>query len=87
MSMRVTNTVELKNKTNQIVKEVMKGNPVIITYRGKPAASLTPLTQDELEDFILENSPKVRKMIAEAERDIQNGKIVSLEKYLAKFNE
>ena len=85
--MRVTNTVELKNKTNQIVKEVMKGNPVIITYRGKPAASLTPLTQDELEDFILENSPKVRKMIAEAERDIQNGKIVSLEKYLAKFNE
>jgi prevent-host-death family protein len=85
--MRVTNTVELKNKTNQILKEVMKGNPVIITYRGKPAASLTPLTQDELEDFILENSPKVRKMIAEAERDIQNGKVVSLEKYLAKLNE
>jgi len=87
MSMRVTNTVELKNKTNQILKEVMKGNPVIITYRGKPAASLTPLTQDELEDFILENSPKVRKMIAEAERDIQNRKVVSLEKYLAKLNE
>ena len=85
--MRVTNTVELKNKTNQILKEVMKGNPVIITYLGKPAASLTPLTQDELEDFILENSPKVRKMIAEAERDIQNGKVVSLEKYLAKLNE
>ena len=85
--MRVTNTVELKNKTNQILKEVMKGNPVIITYRGKPAASLTPLTQDELEDFILENSPKVRKMIAEAERDIQNGKVVLLEKYLTKLNE
>jgi prevent-host-death family protein len=85
--MRVTNTVELKNKTNQILKEVMKGNPVIITYRGKPAASLTPLTQDELEDFILENSPKVRKMIAEAERDIQNGKVVSLQKYLANLNE
>jgi len=85
--MRVTNTVELKNRTNQILKEVMKGNPVIITYRGKPAASLTPLTQDELEDFILENSPKVRKMIAEAERDIQNGEVVSLEKYLAKLNE
>jgi len=85
--MRVTNTVELKNKTNQILKEVMKGNPVIITYRGKPAASITPLTQDELEDFILGNSPKVRKMIAEAERDIQNGKVVSLEKYLVKLNE
>lgn len=85
--MRVTNTVELKNRTNQILREVMRGSPVIITYRGKPAASLTPLTQDDLEDFILENSPKFRKMIAEAEDDIQKGKVVSLEKYLAKLNE
>jgi prevent-host-death family protein len=82
--MRVTNTVELKNKTNEILREVMKGSPVIITYRGKPAASLTPLTDDDLEDFILENSPKIKKMIAEAEKDIQTGKVVSLDEYLAK---
>ena len=85
--MRVANTVELKNKTNEILKEVMKGSPVIITYRGKPAASLTLLTENELEDFILENSPKVKKMIAEAEKDFQKGKVVSLDKYLAKVNE
>jgi prevent-host-death family protein len=85
--MRVTNTVELKNKTNEILREVMKGSPVIITYRGKPAASLTPLTDDDLEDFILENSPKVRKMITAAEKDIQTGKLVSLEEYLVKINE
>jgi hypothetical protein len=36
--MRVANTVELKNKTNEPLREVMKGNPLIITYRGKPAA-------------------------------------------------
>ena len=85
--MRVANTVELKNKTNQILREVMNGSPVIITYRGKPAASLAPLTDDNLEDFILENSPKVKKMIAEAEKDIQKGKVVSLDKYLASVNE
>ena len=85
--MKVTNTVGLKNKTNQILREVMKGEPVIITYRGKPAASLTPLTEDDLEDFILENSPKIRKMIAEADKDIQEGKVTSLEAYLAKINE
>ncbi|MBI5967180.1 MAG: type II toxin-antitoxin system prevent-host-death family antitoxin [Deltaproteobacteria bacterium] len=84
--MRVANTVELKNKTNKILKEVMKGNPVIITYRGKPAASLTALTEQDLEDFVLEHSPKIRKMIAEAEKDIQQGKVVSLEEYLAKLN-
>ena len=80
--MRVANTVELKNKTNQILKLVMKGNPVIITYRGKPAASITPLTEEELEDFVLENSPKIRKMITEAEKDIQAGKTVKLGDYL-----
>jgi prevent-host-death family protein len=85
--MRVTNTVELKNKTNKILKEVMRGSPVIITYRGKPAASLAPLSEDELEDFILENSPKVQKMIAEAEKDIQAGKVVSLKEYLGRLHE
>ena len=83
--MRVANTVELKNKTNKILKEVMKGSPVIITYRGKPAASITPLTENDLEDFVLENSPTVQKMIAEAENDIQAGKVVSLKQYLAKI--
>ena len=81
--MRVANTVELKNKTNEILREVMKGNSVIITHRGKPAASITPLTEDDLEDFVLQNSPKVRRMIAEAEKDIQAGKTVSLDDYLA----
>jgi len=83
--MRVANTVELKNKTNKILKEVMKGSPVIITYRGKPAASITPLTENDLENFVLENSPTVQKMIAEAEKDIQAGKVVSLKEYLAKI--
>jgi prevent-host-death family protein len=83
--MRVANTVELKNKTNKILKEVMKGSPVIITYRGKPAASITPLTENDLEDFVLENSPTVQKMIAEAEKDMQAGRVVSLKEYLAKI--
>ena len=85
--MRVANTVELKNKTNKILKEVMKGSPVIITHRGKPAASLIPLTEEDLEDFVLENSPKIKKMIAEAEKDIQAGKVIPLGDYLAKLNE
>jgi prevent-host-death family protein len=81
--MKVANTVELKNKTNELLRDVVKGEPVIITYRGKPAASLTPLTEDDLEDFILENSPSIRKRIAKAEEDIRAGKIISLDDYLA----
>jgi hypothetical protein len=37
-----------------------------------------------LEDFVLENSPKIRKMIAEAEKDIKAGKTVNLDEYLRK---
>ncbi len=80
--MKVANTVELKNKTNELLRDVVKGEPVIITYRGKPAAALTALTEDDLEDFILENSPSIRKKIAKAEEDIRAGKIISLDDYL-----
>jgi prevent-host-death family protein len=80
--MKVANTVELKNKTNKLLRSVMAGEAVIITHRGKPAASLTPLCEDDLEDFILENSPKIKKMIAEAESARLKGKTISLEDFL-----
>ena len=81
--MKVANTVELKNKTNKLLRDVMNGEPVIITYRGKPAASLTRLTEDDLEDFILENSPRIRKMIAAAEKARQAGDVIPLQDYQA----
>ncbi len=80
--MRVANTVELKNKTNALLRQVMKGQAVIVTVRGKPAASITALTEDDLEDFVLEHSPKIRRMIAEAEADRKGGRVVALETYL-----
>jgi prevent-host-death family protein len=81
--MRVANTVELKNKANELLREVMKGNPVIITYRGKPAASILPLSEDDLEDFVIENSPSIRKKILKAEEDLKAGRVISLDEYLS----
>ena len=81
--MKVANTVDLKNKTNQLLREVMKGNPLIITYRGKPAASMLPLNENDLEDFIIENSPSIRRKIAKAEEDVKAGRVVSLNDYLS----
>lgn len=82
--MKVANTVELKNKTNELLRQVMNGEAVIITYRGKPAASMTPLSEEDLDDFVLEHSPKIRRMIAEAEADRKAGRLIPLENYLAK---
>ncbi|MBI2529160.1 MAG: type II toxin-antitoxin system prevent-host-death family antitoxin [Candidatus Rokubacteria bacterium] len=82
--MKVASAVELKNKTNELLRQVMKGEAVIITYRGKPAASITALSEDDLEDFVLEHSPKIRKLIAEAEADRKAGRLVPLAAYEGK---
>ena len=82
--MKVANTVDLKNKTNKLLRQVMNGEALIITYRGKPAASLTALSEDDLEDFVLVHSTKVRKMLAEAEADRKAGRVLPLEVYIAK---
>lgn len=81
--MKIANTVELKNKANELLRTVVSGEPVIITLKGKPAAAITPLTEDGLEDFIIENSPAIHKKIAKAEKDIKAGRVVSLDDYLS----
>ena len=60
----------------------MNGEPVIITYRGKPAASITPLTENDLEDFVLEHSPRIQKMIGEGETARLKGEVIPLKDYL-----
>jgi prevent-host-death family protein len=82
--MKVANTVELKNKTNALLRHVRKGEPVIVTFRGKPAASIIPLSEDDLEDFVLEYSPKIRRMVEEAEADRKARRVVTLGAYLAR---
>lgn len=52
--MRVVNTVELKNRTNELLRDVLAGEPVIVTRHGKPAAALTRLTEGDLAAFVLE---------------------------------
>jgi len=81
--MKMANTVELKNKTNELLRRVVAGEPVIITLKGKPAAALMPLTEDGLEDFIIENSSAIRKKIAKAEEDLNAGRVIPLNDYLS----
>ena len=80
--MKFANTVDLKNRTNRILREVVAGTPFVITYRGKPAAAITALSEDDFEDFVLENSPRIRRMVNEAETSRKKGDTVPLESYL-----
>jgi len=57
--MKMVNTVELKNRTNALLRQVGRGEAVIVTRRGKPVAALTRLTDADLEEFVLRYSARV----------------------------
>ena len=82
--MRMINTVELKNRTNEILRQVHRGYPVAVTRRGKPYAAVIPipLTEEGLEDFLFEQSPRFKRLISEAEADVKKGRLVTWENFL-----
>lgn len=72
--MKTLNMFEARNHFSQTLKEAKK-DLVIVTLRGKPVAAIQGITEDDMEDFLLERSPKFWKMIETARRC----KAVSLE--------
>jgi len=67
---------DLQIKASNVVKKAQY-EPVVITVHGKPKAVLTQISEDELEDFLFENSPRLRKRIEEGLKDIKAGRIIS----------
>jgi hypothetical protein len=39
--------------------------------------------KDDLEDFLIENTPSIRKKILKAEEDLKAGRVISSEEYLS----
>lgn len=80
--MKFANIKELQRDTSGIITLVEKGEDVIITKRGKPAAVIYPLTEDEIEDYLFQHSPTIRKKIAEGLKDIKAGRVTPLKDLL-----
>jgi prevent-host-death family protein len=76
--MKFANVKELQKCASGIISLVEKGEDVIITKRGKPAAVIYPLSEDEIEDYMIKHSPTIRKKIEEGLKDIKEGKIIPL---------
>ncbi len=73
--MKILTTYETKNAFPKVLKLARK-DVVIVTNRGKPVAAIEGLNgEEDLEDYLLERSPKFWAMIRRARR----GKSVSLE--------
>ncbi len=81
--MRFANVRELKNKTSEILKLAEK-EEVIVTSRGKPRAIIKSISEEDLEDYLLENSPKFLAALEKARKEYLDLGGVGIEEYLKK---
>jgi prevent-host-death family protein len=73
---------ELKNKTSEFLRKAKDEGPVIVTSHGKPVAALMRLDPDEVEDFLLAHSPKIRAAVTRGIEDAKAGRVYSVEELL-----
>ena len=69
---------ELREKTASVLRATQRAD-VVITVRGKPKVMLQRITSDEVEGLQLLESPKVRRLLNRALRDVKAGRTVPFE--------
>lgn len=82
MKMKFANIRELQRDASGLVDLVEKGEDVVITKHGKPAAVIYPLTEDMIEDYMIQHSPTIRKKIEEGLRDARAGRVIPISEML-----
>ena len=80
--MKYANIKELQRDVSGIINLVEKGEDVIITKRGKPTAVIYPLTEDTIEDYMIQHSPIIKKKIEEGLKDVREGKVIPIDELL-----
>ena len=81
--MSFANVRELKNKTSEILK-LSKKEEVVVTSRGKPTAIIKGITEEDFEDYLLENNLKFLAALEKAREEYLELGGVSIEEYLKK---
>jgi len=85
--MRMVGVRDLKNRLSHFLLEANREGAVIVTNHGVPCAAIVPLSPDELEDFIIARSPRIRKMARRSAAEIAAGKFATLDQLLDEIPE
>ena len=79
--MRIAPVADIKARFSAYLKASRDG-PIIVTRKGRPVAVLLSMEdEDELERLILAYSPKFQAILADARREIQEGKGIPHEEF------
>ncbi|MDA8078808.1 MAG: type II toxin-antitoxin system prevent-host-death family antitoxin [Nitrospiraceae bacterium] len=76
--MKFANIRDLQKDASALVSLAEHGEDVIITKRGKPAAVIYPLSEEQIEEYMIEHSPTIRKKIAEGLKDAREGRVTPI---------
>lgn len=80
-AMKFASTAELKSGANRLLREVEKGQVLVVTRRGKPVAAVQACSEDEIEDLVLETDPRIRASVERAQQDFRRGRGIPLGRY------
>jgi len=81
MPIQYRTMTELREKTASVLRAAQRAD-VVITGRGEPKVMLQRISKDEVEGLQLLESPKVRRLLNRALRDVKAGRTVPFEKLL-----
>jgi len=81
--MRFANVRELKNKTSEILKLAEK-EEVVVTSRGKPKAIIKGISEEDFEDYLLENNSKFLAALEKARDEYMELGGIGIDEYLKK---
>jgi methylated-DNA-[protein]-cysteine S-methyltransferase len=59
--MRLVSTADLKNRTNEVLRTAMAGEPVVVTRHGRPVVSLVRVAEGDLELLAAGGPPAVQR--------------------------
>lgn len=81
--MRIASLAHVKARFSEYVN-ASAGEPVVVTRRGRPAAVLLAVAdEDELEDLLLAHSRKLRRILDRSRRQIRAGRGIPHDRFWA----
>ena len=81
--MKFANVRELKNKTSEILRFAEK-EEIVVTSKGKPKAIIKGVSEEDFEDYLLENNPKFLAALEKAREEYLQMGGIGIDEYLKK---
>ncbi len=81
---RFATVADFRVNPSKVFRELRRGEKVVVTREGKPVGVLIGISEDDLEDFILENHPAYRERYRKARREYSRGQVRTLAQVLGR---